>query len=260
MRKPSLNCMLIAGGANRGVYLDSFLDGDVVADRMTEWTGRLSRPVPDRYTVVADLDGTVAGFAHTILDADPTWGAYLDNLHVRHDLKRQGIGARLMTETVRAVARRRPSTGLYLWVLEQNTAAQAFYGAQGGSCVQRELTGPFPGGGYASRSGMRGPISPNWLSTTDRAALNRMSPSPARPTTTSKLFPADAPAATPVPQRATVPAAETIFKAPQIRAWRCLLRTLACRTGVPVTAAVVPGVHPSGGYRTGPISASASSA
>ena len=116
---------------------------------MTEWTGRLSRPTPDRYTVVADLDGTVAGFAHTILDADPTWGAYLDNLHVRHDLKRQGIGARLMAETVRAVARRRPSTGLYLWVLEQNTAAQAFYGAQGGSCVQRELTGPFPGGGYA---------------------------------------------------------------------------------------------------------------
>jgi ribosomal protein S18 acetylase RimI-like enzyme len=76
-------------------------------------------------------------------------GAYLDNLHVRHDLKRHGIGARLMAETVRAVARRRPSTGLYLWVLEQNTAAQAFYGAQGGSCVQRELAGPFPGGGYA---------------------------------------------------------------------------------------------------------------
>lgn len=133
----------------RGAFLDSFLDGDVVADRMAEWTGRLSRPAPDRYTVVADLDGAVAGFAHTILDADPTWGAYLDNLHVRHDLKRHGIGARLMAETVRAVARRRPSTGLYLWVLEQNTAAQAFYGAQGGRCVQRELAGPFPGGGYA---------------------------------------------------------------------------------------------------------------
>ncbi len=41
------------------------------------------------------------------------------------------------------------SAGLYLWVLEQNTAAQAFYRAQGGSCVERELAGPFPGGGYA---------------------------------------------------------------------------------------------------------------
>lgn len=133
----------------RGAFLDSFLDGDVVADRMAEWTDRLSRPAADRYTVVADLDGAVGGFAHTILDEDPTWGAFLDNLHVRPDMKRHGIGARLMAETARAVALRRPSSGLYLWVLEQNTAAQAFYGAQGGRCVERELTGPFPGGGHA---------------------------------------------------------------------------------------------------------------
>jgi hypothetical protein len=47
----------------RGAYLDSFLDGDVIADRMAEWADRLSRPAPDRYTVVADLGGAVAGFA-----------------------------------------------------------------------------------------------------------------------------------------------------------------------------------------------------
>lgn len=133
----------------RGAYLDSFLDGDVAADRMAEWAGRLSRPQAGRYTVVADLDGAVAGFAHVILDADPAWGAYLDALHVRQDLKRHGTGARLLAETARVVARRRPSTGLYLWVLEQNTAAQAFYAAQGGSRAGRELSGPFPGGGYA---------------------------------------------------------------------------------------------------------------
>jgi ribosomal protein S18 acetylase RimI-like enzyme len=133
----------------RGAYLDSFLDGDVVANRMAEWTGRLSRATLDRYTVVADLGGAVAGFAHTILDGDPAWGAFLDNLHVRHDLKRRGIGARLLAETARAVVRHRPSTGLSLRVLEQNTAAQAFYQAHGGICVERELAGPFPGGGHA---------------------------------------------------------------------------------------------------------------
>ena len=150
MLKPSLSCMLKAGGATIGAR--SWIRFLMVTSLLTGWPSGpagFSRPAPDRYTVVADLDGAVVGFAHTILDADPTWGAYLDNLHVRHDLKRHGIGARLMAETVRAVARRRPSTGLYLWVLEQNTAAQAFYGAQGGSCVQRELAGPFPGGGYA---------------------------------------------------------------------------------------------------------------
>ena len=133
----------------RGAYLDSFLDGDVLANRMTEWTGRLSRARPDRLAVVADLEGTIAGFTYVILDADPVWGAYLDALHVRHDLKRRGIGARLLEETARAVAPRRPSAGLYLWVLEQNSPAQAFYAAQGGSCVERELSGPFPGGGNA---------------------------------------------------------------------------------------------------------------
>jgi ribosomal protein S18 acetylase RimI-like enzyme len=133
----------------RGAYLDSYLDGDVVADRKAEWTGRLSRAEPNRYTVVADFDGTVVGFAHTVLDADPAWGAYLDNLHVRQDVKRRGIGARLLAETARAVVRHRPSAGLYLRVLEQNTAAQAFYRAHGGVRAERSLTGPFPGGGHA---------------------------------------------------------------------------------------------------------------
>jgi ribosomal protein S18 acetylase RimI-like enzyme len=134
----------------RGAFLDSYLDGDLFADRMAEWTGRLAQDGPPRYTVAGFLDdGTLAGFAHTFLDADPVWGAFLDNLHVRHDLKRQGVGARLMTETARAVLGRRPSSGLYLWVLEQNTAAQAFYQAQGGRPVEHQLAGPFPGGGHA---------------------------------------------------------------------------------------------------------------
>ncbi len=30
----------------RGAYLDSFLDGEVVTDRMAEWAGRLTRAGP----------------------------------------------------------------------------------------------------------------------------------------------------------------------------------------------------------------------
>jgi hypothetical protein len=39
--------------------------------------------------------------------------------------------------------------GLYLTVLEQNTAAQAYYDARGGIVVERKIAGPFPGGGMA---------------------------------------------------------------------------------------------------------------
>lgn len=123
----------------RGSYSDAFLDGDVFANRRTVWTERLTPPRPDNYTVVVEADGELLGFAHTVFDSDPHWGALLDNLHVTHERKRSGIGARLMAEAARAVLEHRPGRSLYLWVLEPNTAAQAFYAARGGERVGSEL-------------------------------------------------------------------------------------------------------------------------
>jgi hypothetical protein len=37
----------------RGAFLDSYLDGDVVAARVAEWTGRLAQAGPDRWVPVA---------------------------------------------------------------------------------------------------------------------------------------------------------------------------------------------------------------
>jgi ribosomal protein S18 acetylase RimI-like enzyme len=122
----------------RGSYSDEFLDGAVVEDRRTVWTERLVQPTPNRCTIVAEQEGAVVGFVHVVLDADPTWGALLDNLHVSHELKRSGIGAQLMAAGATAVLERAPSPRLYLWVLEPNTAAQAFYEACGGTRVGRE--------------------------------------------------------------------------------------------------------------------------
>jgi ribosomal protein S18 acetylase RimI-like enzyme len=133
----------------RGAYTDAFLDGDVFANRLTVWTDRLTQTEPNHSTIAAEEDGTVIGFAHTILDVDPTLGALLENLHVTHDLKRRGIGSRLTEQAAQALIDRRPSTGLYLTVLEQNKVAQAFYDARGGISIGRKLAGPFPGGGNA---------------------------------------------------------------------------------------------------------------
>jgi ribosomal protein S18 acetylase RimI-like enzyme len=133
----------------RGAYADAYLDGDVFAERSTVWAERFRGTADSSYTIVADRDGEVVGFAHTCLDSDPDWGALLDNLHVRFELKRQGVGRALMAETARVLGQRRPSSGLYLWVLKQNTAAQAFYSAMGGAVVSEKLGGPFPGGGRA---------------------------------------------------------------------------------------------------------------
>jgi ribosomal protein S18 acetylase RimI-like enzyme len=134
----------------RGAYLDSYLDGDVFSDRLSVWRDRLDHDVPDHHTVVAVADdGTIVGFAHTIFGYDPTWGALLENLHVRHDRRSGGIGTRLMAEAAAAVLRTPPTTGLHLNVLAQNVAAQAFYRARGGTLVDERMGGPFPGGGTA---------------------------------------------------------------------------------------------------------------
>jgi ribosomal protein S18 acetylase RimI-like enzyme len=134
----------------RGAFTDAFLDGDVHADRLAVWSERLTNQTVATRTVVAEDDGVVVGFAHTVFGDDPTWGALLDNLHVADALKRGGVGRMLMSHSAAAVLLQSPATGLYLWVLEQNTAAQGFYRALGGACVEQGFGSP-PGGGRPPR-------------------------------------------------------------------------------------------------------------
>ena len=149
----------------RGAYSDAFLDGDVDTDRVAVWTERLQTPDPRRYTVLATKDGTLVGFANTEFDDDPTWGSLLDNLHVTHDSTRRGIGSHLLALTAQAVIER--GTGLYLWVLEQNTDARSFYEAHGATRVERAPTSP-PGGVPSRLAGPSAKLRYAW---SDRAAL-----------------------------------------------------------------------------------------
>ena len=95
-------------------------------------------------TLLAEEDGELLGFVHVVFDDDQTWGSLVDNLHVTATHQRGGIGTRLLSEAASIVAGRGHG-GLYLWVLEQNTPAQAFYAARGGRCVGRDRVNP-PGG------------------------------------------------------------------------------------------------------------------
>ena len=52
----------------RGAYLDSYLDGDVVADRLEIWSCRLTPPRLNQYTVMAEDGGDAVGFAHAVFD------------------------------------------------------------------------------------------------------------------------------------------------------------------------------------------------
>lgn len=140
----------------RGAYSDGFLDGDVLADREATWSERLGREATVRpaatATLIAHRPGSPEapiGFAHVAFDADPEWGTLLDNLHVANDLKRSGIGSRLIAEVARVTLehcnRHGHPPALHLYVLEQNTNAQAFYQARGGRFVEASFVSA-PGG------------------------------------------------------------------------------------------------------------------
>ena len=126
----------------RGAYADSFLDGDVDGVLLAVWTERLAERV-ERMTVLAEDAAGLAGFVHVVFDADERWGSLLDNLHVAYDRKRTGIGATLLTRAAEGVAEYAGGRQMYLWVLAQNTAAQAFYRSLGGT-VAEESTVPGP--------------------------------------------------------------------------------------------------------------------
>ncbi len=86
-----------------------------------------------------------AGFVHVVFDRVPEWGSLVDNLHVVHHQHRSGVGTHLLALAAQAVIDRASTPALFLWVLEQNIAAQHFYLASGATRGERLPSSP-PGG------------------------------------------------------------------------------------------------------------------
>jgi GNAT superfamily N-acetyltransferase len=165
----------------RGAYADSFLDGDVAADRRLVWSSRFAAP-SNTETVLAERNGRLVGFVHVVFDADPRWGSLVDNLHVRHDQRRTGVGTHLLDRAARAVSRQASGSAMYLWVLQQNTAAQQFYHSCGATRAEIAPVPP-PGGDPARLTGTPRGLRMVWPDfarlLTDRGPSSR----PAGPTT-----------------------------------------------------------------------------
>lgn len=159
----------------RGAYADAFLDGDVLADRIAVWRERLREPDPHRCTLLAETSRLI-GFANSYLEDDPAWGALIDNLHVTAAHQRSGVGTRLLALTAEAIVERSPApaSGVYVWVLERNTAAQRFYDALGASRAAREPVTP-PGGVPARLAGRPFKLRYVW---SDAATLRRCASAP----------------------------------------------------------------------------------
>jgi GNAT superfamily N-acetyltransferase len=146
----------------RGTYSDAYLDGDVVSDRLAVWSGRLAAPAGTRTVLAEDpADGSLAGFVHVVLDDDPQWGSLVDNLHVTAARQRTGVGRALLSRAAAEATAHAASPALYLWVLDQNVQAQAFYAAMGGSHTETLPVGP-PGGDPTRLTGTPAKLRITW--------------------------------------------------------------------------------------------------
>jgi GNAT superfamily N-acetyltransferase len=131
--------------AYRGMLPDDFLDHGLLEDRQRLWRTRLGGAGQVQWVAKAMLEGKLAGFACVLPDVEPHLGPRLDNLHVRPELKRTGIGHRLFTAAREWSSRARPGRPMHLWVLESNQVARSFYEREGGRISQRIIRDVVPG-------------------------------------------------------------------------------------------------------------------
>lgn len=123
----------------RGILSDGFLDGDLQANRRAHWAARFSAPSTGEFGFIVEVGGEPAGFVFAFGAHDATWGTLVDNLHVRPAVQGRGLGSMLLSAAAEAVCARYGEAAVFLWVYEQNTRAQAFYGRMGGRRVDRAV-------------------------------------------------------------------------------------------------------------------------
>ncbi|MPT26532.1 MAG: GNAT family N-acetyltransferase [Achromobacter sp.] len=115
----------------RGLLPDGFLDAGLADNRRVHWQEQLRRSDADAQAVfIAEQAGQPIGFVCVKQERDHPDDVLLDNLHVL--APHQGTGAgKLMVARATDWARARGASRLYLYALEGNNRAIAFYERQG---------------------------------------------------------------------------------------------------------------------------------
>lgn len=114
----------------------AYLESEVDAERAAYWRARMEAPGEERRLVlIAEFEAqpgerTPVGFVCAERQPGSPWGVLLDNLHALPAHQGVGVGKRLM-QAAQAWARAQGETQLYLYVLDGNAPAIAFYERQG---------------------------------------------------------------------------------------------------------------------------------
>jgi GNAT superfamily N-acetyltransferase len=125
----------------REILSEDFLKNKVDADRLDVWSQRLNKPNENQRTVVALRDNVIVGFCCAFLNDDPVFGTLVDNLHVRSETQKSGIGKLLLVNCALWVSNKSIDKKMYLWVYHSNINARTFY-ERFGAVLEEEVEKP----------------------------------------------------------------------------------------------------------------------
>ena len=121
--------------AYRGILADAFLDGDLLENRNTQWLGIAERMARRDNLLIATHEtvavGFIAGWTSVMLGCEDGYGLFIDNLHVRPELRGNKYGEQLF-RALATNATANAKTSAYLWLLDGNAPAHRFYHRLGG--------------------------------------------------------------------------------------------------------------------------------
>ncbi|WP_430427945.1 N-acetyltransferase family protein [Maribacter litoralis] len=121
----------------RASFSAHFLDHLAFENRLKEWENRFQHHTDDQFVLLAEDEGELLGFMCAYFDHDDKYGTLLDNLHVSLQAQGKGIGTKLMTTLAQEILAIDSGNNFYLWVLDTNAAAIAYYEKVGGFAIER---------------------------------------------------------------------------------------------------------------------------
>jgi GNAT superfamily N-acetyltransferase len=115
----------------------TYLAGPIEDERLVYCKSELVAAGAEQRVILADGENSAVGFICVRWPGDPTWGAWVHNLHVSRASRGKGAGKQLLGAAASWITGIDAHSGLYLWTFEANKPALSFYEHLGGEVVER---------------------------------------------------------------------------------------------------------------------------
>ena len=125
--------------AYKGVLPDDYLGNAAKADRAEHWRRAVASMRARDMLLTASAGDRLAGFLFAQHRPEAGFDIFLDTLLVDPSMRSSGIGTSLLQRLAGEIAKDKRK-GLYLWVIDGNASADAFYRSLGAEPADRGIS------------------------------------------------------------------------------------------------------------------------